>query len=187
MRVIKGLISLLLIVGIFGIVGLYSQMTNLGVVTVFYRNLWFQYNWLVYFYEVLLFALAILLLLTFFMVVFKPITKKEIHIKKEIGQINLPLHTLESIAKSSLQEIVSIDNTQVKVRLTKKQTADVEIIVADGKQQLFLSKGKEIQEQIKQALQRSAMVETNKTKVIFKKKKAESSILPMNKKTSRVI
>ncbi|MBO0438778.1 alkaline shock response membrane anchor protein AmaP [Candidatus Enterococcus ikei] len=187
MRVIKGLISLLLIAGIFGIVGLYSQVENLGVVTTFFRELLFQYDWLFYFYQIVLFVLLALLLLAFLLVLFKPITKKEIHIKKDMGQINLPLHTLESIARSSLQEIVNVDDTQVKIRLTKHQTADVEVTVADEKQKLFLSKGKMIQEQIPQALKQMAMLETNKTKVIFKKKKVESTLLPIGKKESRVV
>ncbi|OJG54053.1 hypothetical protein RV06_GL000446 [Enterococcus haemoperoxidus] len=189
MRVIKGFISLLLIAGIFGIVGLYSQMVDLGVVSTFFNNLLFQYDWLFYFYQVVLFVLLAVLLLTFLMILFKPIAKKQIHIKKDTGQVNLPLNTLESIAKSSLHGIVNVDDAQVKVRLTKKQTADVEVTIADEKQQQFLSRGKQIQELIPQALQNMAMIETNKIKVIFKKKKAESSLLPLSssKKESRVV
>lgn len=187
MRVLKGLISLLLIAGIFGIVGLYSQVENLGVVSTFFENLLFQGEWLFYFYQVVLFTLLAVLALAFLLVLFKPITKKEVHIKKDMGQINLPLHTLESIAKSALDGIVNADNAQVKVRLTKKLLANVEVIVADENQKLFLSKGKQIQEQIPQALQQMARIETNKTKVIFKKKKTEASLLPMSKKESRVV
>ncbi|WP_430602432.1 hypothetical protein IGJ02_002797 [Enterococcus sp. DIV0724b] len=189
MRVIKGFISLLLIAGIFGIVGLYSQMVDLGVVSTFFNNLLFQYDWLFYFYQVVLFVLLAVLLLTFLMILFKPIAKKQIHIKKDTGQVNLPLNTLESIAKSSLHGIVNVDDAQVKVRLTKKQTADVEVTIADEKQQQFLSRGKQIQELIPQALQNMAMIKTNKIKVIFKKKKAESSLLPLSssKKESRVV
>lgn len=187
MRVIKGLISLLLIAGIFGIVGLYSQLVDLGVVTTFFNNLLFQYDWLFYFYQVVLFTLLALLFLTFLLMLFKPITKKQIHIKKDMGQVNLPLNTLESIARSSLIEIVKVEDTQVKVRLTKRQTADVEVIVADEKQQQLLSRGKQIQELVPKALQQMAQIETNKTKVIFKKKKIESSLLPSGKKESRVV
>lgn len=187
MRLIKGLISLLLIAGIFGIAGLYSQMVDLGAVTTFFSNLLFQYEELFYFYQVVLFVLLVVLLITFLMVLFKPITKKQIHIQKDMGQVNLPLSTLESIARSSLQGIVTIEDTQVKIRLTKKQTADVQVTIADEKQQQFLSRGKQIQELIPKALQNMAMVETNKTKIIFKKKKAESSLLPSGKKESRVV
>lgn len=187
MRVIKGLVSLVLIASIFGIVGLYSQIVDLGVVTTFFTNLFFQYDWLFYFYQIVLFALLAVVLLTFLLILFKPIRKKQIHIKKDTGQINLPLHTLESIARSSLQGIVNIDDTQVKIRLTKRQTADVEVTISDEKQQQFLSKGKKIQEIIPQALQNMAMIETNKTKVIFRKKRIESSLLPSVKKESRVV
>ncbi|PZL74789.1 alkaline shock response membrane anchor protein AmaP [Enterococcus plantarum] len=187
MRVIKVLISIILLAGIFGIAGLYSQMVDLGVVTTFFDNLLFQYDWLFYFYQVVLFALLAILLLAFLMIIFKPITSKQIHIKKDTGQVNLPLNTLESIARSSLHGIVNGDNTQVKVRLTKKQTADVEVTIADEQQQQFLSRGKQIQESIPQALQNMAIIETNKIKVIFKKKKAESSLLPSSKKESRVV
>lgn len=189
MRVIKGLISLLIVACLLGITGLYSQMVDLGVVTTFFNELLFQYDWLFYFYQISLFVLLAALLLAFLLILFKPITKKQILIKKDSGQVNLPLNTLESIAKSSLHGIVNVDDTQVKVRLTKKQTANVEVTIADEKQQQFLSRGKQIQELIPQALQNMAMIETNKTKVIFKKKKVESSLLslPSSKKESRVV
>ncbi|ALS02871.1 hypothetical protein ATZ33_16245 [Enterococcus silesiacus] len=187
MRVIKGLVSLLLIAGIFGVVGLYSQMTDLGVVSTFFNDLLFQSDGLFYFYQIVLFALLAILLLLFLIIVFKPITKKQIHQKKDTGQVNLPLNTLEAIAKSSIHDIVDSENAQVKIRLTKSQTADVEVTIADEQQQHFISRGKQIQEQIPQALQKMAMVETHKTKVIFKKKKAESSLLPNSKKESRVV
>lgn len=99
----------------------------------------------------------------------------------------MPLSTLESIARSSLQGIVDRENVQVKVRLTKNQTADVEVTIADEQQQQFLSRGKKIQEMIPQALQQMAMVETHKINVIFKKKKSESTLLPTAKKESRVV
>ncbi|EOI06395.1 hypothetical protein UAY_00446 [Enterococcus moraviensis ATCC BAA-383] len=187
MRVMKGLISLLLVAGIFGITGLYSQIMDLGVVSTFFNDLLFRYDWLFYFYQIVLFAVLAVLLLLFLLVVFKPITKKQIHLKKDTGQVNLPLSTLESIARSSLQGIVDRENVQVKVRLTKNQTADVEVTIADEQQQQFLSRGKKIQEMIPQALQQMAMVETHKINVIFKKKKSESTILPTAKKESRVV
>lgn len=187
MRVIKGLIALLLIAGIFGIVGLYSQLENLGVVTTFFQDLSFQYDWLFYFYQVVMFTLLAILVLAFGLVLFKPIRKKEIYLKKEMGQVNVPLRSLESIARVSLRDIVNIEETQVKIRLTKHQKADVEVTVIDEKQQQLLSKGKQIQEQIPQALQQMAKLETNKTKVVFKKSKADASLLPSNKKGSRVI
>ncbi|MFD1900618.1 hypothetical protein GQR36_12695 [Enterococcus termitis] len=96
--------------------------------------------------------------------------KKEVHLAKETGQINLPLHTLESIARSSLKGIVNIDDTQVKVTLTKAQKANVEVAIADNNQQLFLSKGRRVREQIEQALQQMAKLEVDHTKVIFKRK-----------------
>jgi len=187
MRVIKGLIALLLIAGIFGIVGLYSQLENLGVVTTFFQDLSFQYDWLFYFYQVVMFTLLAILVLAFGVVLFKQIRKKEIYLKKEMGQVNVPLRSLESIARVSLRDIVNIEETQVKIRLTKHQKADVEVTVIDEKQQQLLSKGKQIQEQIPQALQQMAKLETNKTKVVFKKSKADASLLPSNKKGSRVI
>lgn len=187
MRVIKGLIALLLIAGIFGIVGLYSQLENLGVVTTFFQDLLFQYDWLFYFYQVVLFSLLVLLFLAFVVIAFRPIRNKEIHLKKEMGQVNLPLQSLEAIARSSVKDVVNVEDTQVKIRLTKHQTADVEVIVNDEKQLQLLSKGKQIQEKISEALQKMAKLDTNKTKVIFKKHKVESSLLPSNKKGSRVI
>lgn len=187
MRVIKGLVSLLLIAGIFGIVGLYSQMMDLGIVSTFFNDLYVRFDGVFYFYQIVLFALLALLLLLFLIVVFKPITKKQIHLKKDTGQVNLPLNTLESIAKSSLYGIADSETIQTKVRLTKSQTADVEVTIADEQQQSFISRGKQIQEQIPQALQKMAMLETHKTKVIFKKKKAESSLLSNSKKESRVV
>lgn len=187
MRVIKGLIALLLIAGIFGILGLYSQLENLGVVTTFFQDLSFQYDWLFYFYQVVMLTLLAILVLAFGLVLFKPIRKKEIYLKKEMGQVNVPLRSLESIARVSLRDIVNIEETQVKIRLTKHQKADVEVTVIDEKQQQLLSKGKQIQEQIPQALQQMAKLETNKTKVVFKKRKADASLLPSNKKGSRVI
>lgn len=187
MRVIKGLISLMLIAGIFGVVGLYSQMIDLGAVSSFFNELYSQSEGVFYFYQIVLFVLLALLLLLFLIVVFKPITKKQIHLKKDTGQVNLPLDTLESIAKSSIHGIVDSETTQVKIRLTKNQTADVEVAIADELQQHFISRGKQIQAQIPQALQKMAMVETHKINVIFKKKKAESSLLPNNKKESRVV
>lgn len=187
MRVIKGLVSLLLIAGIFGIAGLYSQMLDLGVISTFFNNLLFQFDWLFYFYQVVLFGLLAVLFLMFLMVLFKPITKNQIQIKKDVGQVNVPLNTMESIAKSSLRKIVDSNDTQVKVRLTKRQTANIEVMIADEKQQHLLSKGKQMQELIPQALQNMAMIETNKTKIIFKKKKEESALLPSGKKESRVV
>ncbi|OTN88290.1 hypothetical protein A5819_000742 [Enterococcus sp. 7E2_DIV0204] len=121
MRVIKGLIALLLIAGIFGILGLYSQLENLGVVTTFFQDLSFQYDWLFYFYQVVMFTLLAILVLAFGLVLFKPIRKKEIYLKKEMGQVNVPLRSLESIARVSLRDIVNIEETQVKIRLTKHQ------------------------------------------------------------------
>lgn len=171
----------------FGITGLYSQIMDLGVVSTFFNDLLFRYDWLFYFYQIVLFAVLAVLLILFLLVVFKPITKKQIHLKKDTGQVNLPLSTLESIARSSLQGIVDRENVQVKVRLTKNQTADVEVTIADEQQQQFLSRGKKIQEMIPQALQQMAMVETHKINVIFKKKKSESTLLPTAKKESRVV
>lgn len=185
MRLIKIFIVLLLIAGIFGIVGLYSQIDNLGVVSTFYHDLLFQSDWLFYFYQIVLITLIILLFLVFWLIVFKPITEKEIHIKKEVGQINLPLSTLEAIARSSVQEIVKNDETQVKVKLTKKRLADVRVIVAEDQQ--LVNKGKQIQEQIAQSLFKTAGVETNKIKVIFKKKKVTESLSTANKRQSRVV
>ncbi|EOL49041.1 alkaline shock response membrane anchor protein AmaP [Enterococcus caccae] len=187
MRVIKGLIALVLIASIVGVVGLYSQLENLGVVTTFFQDLAFQYDWLFYFYQVVLYVLLLLLFLAFLVVLFKPIRKKEIHVKKEMGQINVPLHSLESIARSSLKDIVNIEDTQVKISLTKHQKADVEVTVVDEKQQQLLSKGKQIQEKIPFALQQMVHLDTNKTKVVFKKKKVESSLLPNAKKAPRVL
>lgn len=82
MRVMKGLISLLLVAGIFGITGLYSQIMDLGVVSTFFNDLLFRYDWLFYFYQIVLFAVLAVLLILFLLVVFKPITKKQIHLKK---------------------------------------------------------------------------------------------------------
>ncbi|MDA9471704.1 alkaline shock response membrane anchor protein AmaP [Enterococcus sp. 5H] len=185
MRVIKIFIVLLLIAGIFGIVGLYSQIENLGVVSTFYHDLLLQSDWLFYFYQIVLITLIILLFLIFWLVVFKPITENEIRIKKEMGQINLPLSTLESIARSSVQEIVKNDETQVKVKLTKKRLADVRVTVAEDQQ--LVNTGKQIQEQIAQSLFKTAQVETKKVKVIFKKKKAAESLATTNKRQSRVV
>lgn len=185
MRVIKILIVLVLIAGIFGIVGLYSQIENLGVVSTFYHDLLFQSDWLFYFYQIVLITLIILLFFAFWLVVFKPITEKEIHIKKEMGQINLPLATLESIARSSVKEIVKNDETQVKVKLTKKQLADVRVTVSEDQQ--LVMKGKQIQEQIAQSLIKTAQVETKKVKVVFKKKKVTESLSATNKRQSRVV
>lgn len=185
MRVIKIFIVLLLIAGIFGIVGLYSQIENLGVVSTFYHDLLFQSDWLFYFYQIVLITLIIFLFLVFWLVVFKPITENEISIKKEMGQINLPLSTLESIARNSAQEIVKNDETQVKVKLTKKRLADVRVTVAEDQQ--LVNKGKQIQEQIAQSLFKTAKVETKKVKVIFKKKKSADSLSTTNKRQSRVV
>jgi hypothetical protein len=187
MRLFKGIISLLLIAGIFGIVGLYSQIVDLGVVSTFFRKLLVQYDWLIYFYQIVLLVLVVMIALIFLMIVFKPISKKEVHLAKETGQINLPLHTLESIARSSLKGIVNIDDTQVKVTLTKAQKANVEVAIADNNQQLFLSKGRRVRQQIEQALQQMAKLEVDHTKVIFKKKKADSPLETISKKESRVI
>lgn len=178
--------SVLLVASIFGIVGLYSQVENLGVVTTFFENLLFQTEWLFYFYQIVLFMITGLLVLAILLVLFKPISKKEIHLGKETGQINLPLHSLESIARTSLQEIVPVAETQVKIRLNKKQMAIVEVNVM-GESEQFLSKGQQIQEKIPQALKKMAQLETSKTTVIFKKKKTEGTLLPTNKKESRVI
>ncbi|MEI5994573.1 alkaline shock response membrane anchor protein AmaP [Candidatus Enterococcus mansonii] len=186
MRVIKALIALVLVAGILGIVGLYSQMEDLGVVTSFFHGLWRQFDFFVYFYPGVLLVVLFLLLLAFIVILFKPISQKIIHIKKEVGQINLPLTTLEAIAKSSLQGIVNKEDIQVKVRLTKKQLANVEVRVTDEKQQ-FLSCGHQIQEQITYSLQQMAMVKTNKINIVFKKKKSDTPILSSTKRESRVI
>lgn len=185
MRIIKILIALILIAGIFGITGLYSQLEDLGSVSTFFHELFFQSDWMFYFYQVVLITLIVILFIAFWLVLFKPITKKEIHIKKEMGQINLPLGTLESIAKGSLQGIVDVDSAQVKVKLTKKQAADVKIIVADD--QKLVAKGQEIQKQVAVALANTAQLETKKVKVVFKKKKNDTALMPTGKKQSRVV
>jgi energy-coupling factor transporter transmembrane protein EcfT len=186
MRIVKLFIALVLIVGIFGIVGLYSQIVDLGVVTTFFRNLFFQSEYLFYLYQIILFALLALLLITFLIIVFKPIGKKAIHIKKDTGQVNVPLHSLEAIAKSSLHTVTNTDNVQVNVTLNKQQLANVEVTVTDHKHHLFTT-GKQIEEQVAQALKKMAMVETEKIKVIFKKPKVEADVLTGNKKETRVI
>lgn len=186
MRLLKGIISLLLIAGIFGIVGLYSQIVDLGVVSSFFQNLLLQSNWLVYFYQGLLFVLLVLTGLIFLLIVFKPVTKKVIHIPKTMGQIDLPLQTLEAIARSSVQKIVKSDEIQVKVKLTKAETANVDVILSDREQEAFLSKSRQIREQLSAAFQQMAKIEVNQTKIIFKKQKNDPAAVE-NKKGSRVI
>ncbi|MCA5012230.1 MULTISPECIES: alkaline shock response membrane anchor protein AmaP [unclassified Enterococcus] len=186
MRLLKGIISLLLIAGIFGIVGLYSQIVDLGVVSTFFQNLLLQSDWLVYFYQGLLFVLLVFTGLIFLLIVFKPVTKKVIHIPKTMGQIDLPVQTLEAIARSSVKEIVKTDTVQVKIKLSKAEMANIDVILSDLEQEAFLSKSKQIREKLILSFKQMANIEVNKTRIVFKKQKNDSTVVD-NKKGTRVI
>lgn len=184
MRIIKGLIALVLLLGLFGITGIYSQTEDIGAVSAFFSDLMEQYPDLFYFYQVVLFTLLGLLFLLFILVLFKTVPKKEIRIQRETGQAKLPVATLESLAKVAIKEKLGVDDTQVSIQLTKKQTAVVTVNIAGT--ELLVSTGQQVEQTVAEALHNSLQVETKKVTVIFKKNK-NIARAALSKKEPRVI
>lgn len=185
MRMVKSLVALGIIAGLFGVVGLYSQREDLGEVSSFYSELMNQSDGLFYFYQIILFILLASLFLVFWFIIFKPKPQKKIHIVRDIGEISLPITTLESIATSALEGNVAVTDAQARIHLTKKQKANVTITVAA--QGLLVSQGHQIQQLVEQALQTVVQIETKRVVVVFKKKKLVNGHPVSEKKQPRVI
>lgn len=184
MRIIKALIALVLLLGLFGITGIYSQVEDIGVVSTFFSDLMKQYPQLFYVYQGVLFTLLGIVFLLFVLTLFKAAPKKAIRIQREIGQANLSVATLEALAKVAIKENLGVDDTQVSIRLTKKQKA--EIVVNMSGETLLVRTGQQVEQAVTEALQKSVQVETKKVTVIFKKNK-NVALAALSKKEPRVI
>lgn len=187
MKIVKSTILLVLIVGLFGLVGLYSLLEDLGTVSYFFQQLLNQHEWFYSFLQGTLILVTIFVFVLFLIVVTKPIVKTKWRLKKEVGQINFPPQSLAAIAKASLHELVSPENVMVKVQMTKKQLLNVEVIVSATEYHQLQSKGQAIQKQIAYALPKMAKLETGKITVVFKAIKEDHSLLSGRKKEARVI
>lgn len=187
MKIVKSVILLLLMVGLFGLIGLYSLLEDLGTVSYFFQQLLNQYEWFYPFLQGTLMLVTVFMFLLLLAVITKPIVKKNWWLKKELGQINFPPQTLASIVKASLHELVSPENVMVKVQMTKKQLVNVEVIVSETDYLQLQSKGQEIQKKIAYALPKMAKLETGAITVVFKAIKEDHSLLSSRKKEARVI
>lgn len=187
MKIIKCIILLIVIVGLFGLVGIYSLLEDLGTVSYFFQHLLNQYEW---FYPILqgtLIMVTTLIIVLLIVVVTKPVIKNDWHVEKELGQINFTLQSLAAIAKASLHELVAPEDIVVKVQMTKKQFVNVEVTVSANDYSQLQSKGQAIQNQIAYALPKMARIETGEIKVVFKPMKTNQSLLSSQKKEVRVI
>lgn len=184
MRGLKILGVLLLAIGIFGIIGLFSQLEYVNTLTLFYQNLSNHLSWFTLFYQIVIAISAVLLLISLLMVLFRPVSRKQVIIYKETGSVIFPLHTLESVASSAASEIVPANDIQTSVHLDKHQKAYVQATIHEEKKQQFLTKAMEIQDRIVQAFEQTANIETHK--VTVKMTYEKQPILSTWKKQPRV-
>ncbi|MHC5229505.1 alkaline shock response membrane anchor protein AmaP [Enterococcus sp. LJL99] len=187
MKIIKSMILLILIVGLFGLVGMYSLLEDLNTVSYFFQYLLNQYEWFYPFLQGTLVVVTVFILLLLLIVVAKPIVKKNWRLEKELGQINFPPQSLAAIAKASIHELVAPENVVVNVQMTKKQLVNVDVIVSTNDYSQLQAKGQAIQNQIAYALPKMAKLETGEIKVVFKQMKTDQSLLTGRKKAARVI
>jgi hypothetical protein len=186
MKIIKWLFALVLAAGIFGVVGIYSQLEYIEGISPFYSKLLLQTNWLFPFFQIVLLLLAVLLLVLIFMVLAKHVSKKQTIIQRETGQLTFPLHTLESIAASAAKPYAEAEDIHTKVTLDKQDRAIVSVTLDGDQRAQFMTKSREIQASVKQALKNMADVETNRVDVTVKNTKKDMGLLPFSKKQSRV-
>lgn len=186
MKIVKWLLAIVLVIGIFGIVGIYSQLVYIDGLTPFYSKLLLQTSWLYPFFQLLLVLVAALLLVLFLLVLFKHVSKKRTVVQRETGQLTFPLHTLEAIAKSAAETSVDPNDINTKVTLDKHERAIVDVTVDGNQRNAFLTKGKTIQTTVQQALKNMANVETNRVNVKIKNTKKDMGLLTFTKKQSRV-
>lgn len=187
MKFIKWLLAIVLALGIFGIVGIFSQLEPVETITPFYANLLLESDWLYPFFQGTVVLMALLLLVLFLMILLKPILKKRTLIQKETGQITFPVHALEAIAKVASTAYATPEEPEVKVTLDKKQQAIVQVNLVGDQREAFITRGKSIQTAVTQALKNMANVETKRVNVKIKNSKKETGLLPFTKKQSRVV
>ena len=174
MRIIKSLVTLLLIVALFGLVGLYALLGGRGEIFNFFQELLQQYEWFYPFLQGTLIVVTIVVFIFFLIVVAKPLIKKNWLLEKETGQINFSPKSLAAIAKASLYELVNPEDIFVKVQMTKKKLVNVEVIISSTNCHQLQLKGQTIQQQIAYALSKMAKLETGKINVVFNTRKTDN-------------